>query len=129
MSLNSYYAIACNDIAYLEVIGDTGFYNQPSALCQQIVEKLLKSIIEKFYIDDNLTDILRSRSLKTLGRALKTTLPDINLDLKDLAYLTSYYFDTRYPSPDYHLVSKEDFEECKRILYSVKAEVDRLQTL
>ncbi|MGL5677341.1 MAG: HEPN domain-containing protein [Cellulosilyticaceae bacterium] len=127
MNVNSYYAIACNDIAYLEAIGDTGYYNQPAALCQQIVEKLLKSIIEQVYIEDNLMDILRSHSLKTLGRALKSTLPQIQLDIKDLTYLTNYYYDTRYPGPDYHLVTKEDYEECKRIMYDVKEEIDELQ--
>lgn len=126
MNLNSYYAIACNDIAYLEAIGDTGYYNQPAALCQQIVEKLLKSVIEQIYIEDNITEILRSHSLKTLGRALKSVVPSIGLDMKDLAYLTNYYYDTRYPGPDYHLVSKEDYEECKRIMYDVKKEIDKL---
>lgn len=126
MKDNSYYAIACNDLAYLEAIGDTGYYNQPSALCQQIVEKLLKSVIEQVYMEDNITEVLRSHSLKTLGRALQGALPSLHLNLKDLAYLTNYYFDTRYPGPDYHLVDKEDFEECKRIMYEVKKEIDQI---
>lgn len=98
-------------------------------MCQEIVEKLLKSLIEQIYIEDNLTEMLRSHSLTTLGRALQRCLPSIELDIKQLAYLTSYYFDTRYPSPDYHIVSKEDFEECKQIMYAVKAEVDKIREL
>lgn len=124
---NSYYDIACNDIAYLEAIGDTGFYNQPSAICQQVVEKLLKSVVEQFYYKEDLTELLRTYSLKTLGRAIKECLPSSKLNLKDLAYLTNYYFDTRYPGPDYHIVDKEDYEECLRIMYHVKAEVDCLR--
>lgn len=95
---NSYYEIACNDMAYLEAVGDTGYYNQPAALCQQVVEKLLKGLIEQ-------------------------------LNMKDLAYLTNYYFDTRYPGPDYHEVSKEDYEECKQMMYAVKVEVDRIRQM
>lgn len=129
MKQNSYYAIACNDIAYLEAVGDTGYYNQPAAICQQVVEKLLKSVIERLYIEDNITDILRSHSLKTLGRALTSVLPTVDISIKDLAYLTNYYFDTRYPGPDYHIVSKEDFDECKRIMYDVKEEVDKVLAL
>jgi HEPN domain-containing protein len=126
---NSYYDIACNDLGYLEAIGDIGYYNQPAALCQQIVEKLLKSLIEKVYIEEDITEILRTHSLKTLGRVLKNSLTTIHLEMKDLAYLTNYYFDTRYPGPDYHLVSKQDYEECKRIVYSIKEEVDRIRSL
>ena len=124
---NDYYAIACNDLGYLEAIGDTGYYNQPAALCQQIVEKLLKSLISEVYMGEDITDILRTHSLRTLARALKSSIPTIELDMKDLTYLTNFYFETRYPGPDYHLVSKEDYEECKRIVYVVKAEVDRIR--
>ena len=126
---NSYYDIACNDLAYLEAIGDVGYYNQPAALCQQIAEKLLKSLVEKIYIEEDITEILRTHSLKTLGRALKHSLATINLEMKDLAYLTNYYFETRYPGPDYYIVSKQDFEECKRIVYHIKQEVDRIRGL
>ncbi len=47
--------------------------------------------------------------------------------MKELTYLTNYYFETRYPGPDYHLVSKEDYEECKRIVYAIKDEVDKIR--
>ncbi len=126
---NNYYDIACNDIKYLEAIGDVGYYNQPSALCQQISEKLLKSLVENLYTGDDIVDILRSHSLKTLARAIKSDIESFKVDIKDLSFLTNYYFDTRYPGPDYHIVSKEDFLECIRILYDIKKEVDRIRKL
>lgn len=126
---NNYYDIACNDIKYLEAIGDVGYYNQPAALCQQISEKLLKSLVENLYTGDDIVDVLRSHSLKTLARSIKSSLTSFTIDIKDLSYLTNFYFETRYPGPDYHLVTKTDFLECKRILYDIKKEVDRVRDL
>ncbi len=71
MMKSSYYDIACNDLGYLEAIGDTGYYNQPSALCQQIAEKFLKSLVEEVYVGEDITEILRTHSLRTLARAIK----------------------------------------------------------
>lgn len=35
----------------------------------------------------------------------------------DLAYLTDFYFDARYPGDDFYTVSKEEFDKCLSVMY------------
>jgi HEPN domain-containing protein len=121
-----YYHIAIDDINYLMAAHAEGYYNQPTSLCQQIAEKLLKSIVADYYTEDDLEDVLRSHSLKRIALAASKTEGTDHFDKKALAYLSDFYFDARYPGPDYVKVDKETYEECVSIMYSCKAEVDEM---
>lgn len=121
-----YHNIAMDDIAYLEAAIVDGYYNQPTALCQQITEKLLKSIVADYYTEEDLEDLLKSHSLKRIAFAISKINATADFDKKSLAYLSDFYFDARYPGPDYIKVDKETFEECFNIMLTCKAEVVRI---
>jgi HEPN domain-containing protein len=121
-----YYSIAIDDINYLNAAHAEGYYNQPTALCQQIAEKLLKSIIADFYTEADLEDVLRSHSLKRLAIAVNYIVDKECFDKKALAYLSDFYFDARYPGPDYVKVDRETYEECLIILHTCKSAVDEI---
>jgi HEPN domain-containing protein len=121
-----YYHIAMDDIQFLQAVQVEGYYNQPTSLCQQITEKLLKSIVADYYTETDLEDVLRSHSLKRIAIAAGKTVEESNFDKKNLAYLSDFYFDARYPGPDYIKVDKETYEECLEIMYACKNEVDQI---
>lgn len=121
-----YYDIALDDIYYLNAAHVEGYYNQQTSLCQQIAEKLLKSIIADYYTEEDLQDVLRSHSLRRIAAAVGNIVDTTYFDKKALAYLSDFYFDARYPGPDYIKVDKETYEECRAIMYSCKSEVDRI---
>jgi HEPN domain-containing protein len=113
-----------DDIQFLQAVQVEGYYNQPTSLCQQIAEKLLKSIVADYYTESDLEDVLRSHSLKRISMAAGKTVEKSNFDKKNLAYLSDFYFDARYPGPDYMKVDKETYDECLDIMYACKNEVD-----
>ncbi|NLP35613.1 MAG: HEPN domain-containing protein [Clostridiales bacterium] len=121
-----YYNIAMDDLLYLEASNVEGYYNQPTNLCQQVAEKLMKSVVADYYTEDDLENILRSHSLKRLANAINLIIPSSNFDKKALAYLSDFYYETRYPGPDYVKIDKETYEECKQIMYTCKDEIDRI---
>jgi len=82
-----YYNIALDDLHYLEAIDVEGYYNQPAALCQQICEKLLKSLIADYYVKEDLELILKSHSLKKLALTIKSIIATADFNIIELAFL------------------------------------------
>lgn len=121
-----YYEIALDDIHYLNAAQVEGYYNQQTSLCQQISEKLLKSIVSDYYTDEDLQDLLRTHSLRRIAVAVGKIIKNVHFDNKALAYLSDFYFDARYPGPDYVKVDKETYQECIDIMLACKSEVDRI---
>ena len=121
-----YYKIAMDDLQYLEAVHVEGYYNQTTSLCQQIAEKLLKSIVADYYTESDLEDVLRSHSLKRIATAAEKTADTGKFDKKALAYLSDFYFEARYPGPDYVKIDKQTYGECYEIMKACKVEVDEL---
>ncbi len=118
---NDYYSIACNDLEYLQAVLHLPFYNKMASDSQQIVEKLLKSVAELCSVDKT---VLNSHNLRKINQEIKNCGIDLGLKAKDLAMLTDYYFDARYPGDDFVVVTKEECAECVDIVNQVFAAVN-----
>lgn len=119
MIKNTYLDIAENDLQYLEAVLKTGntFYNQLAVQCQQVAEKFLKGYLDRMFLEEDVSELLRKNSLKKIAAKLNDIKPELKLDTIGLAYLTDFYFDARYPGDDFYTVSKEEFEKCLAIMY------------
>lgn len=119
MIKNNYLDIAENDLQYLEAVLKTGntFYNQLAVQCQQVAEKFLKGYLDRVLLEEDVSDLLRKHNMKKIAAKLNEIKPELKLDTIGLAYLTDFYFDTRYPGDDFYTVSKEEFEKCLAIMY------------
>lgn len=128
MIRNSYIDIAQNDLEYLESVVESGstFYNQMAVQCQQVAEKYLKGYLDKLFVDEDVSDLLRKHNMKKIASMLNEIRPDLKLDTIGLAYLTDFYFDARNPGDDFYTVTKEEFEKCLSIMYDT---VNKLMAL
>lgn len=106
-----YYHIACRDLEFVEHSLDTMFYNNIACNAQQVVEKLLKSVLE--LISVNSDKLLLSHNLTSIYMTISKIDKSINLDVGMLSVLKDVYFDSRYPCDDYLDV---DFELCKKLV-------------
>ena len=123
---NNYYSIACDDIKCMQNSMHLNGYNQIVVLCQQIAEKMLKSVAENVLINDA-EDALRTHSLKKIYYMLNQQNPVLHLSVKDLAFLTDFYFDAKYPGDDFINVTKEMCNECLAVTKRVVAEVNKFR--
>lgn len=126
MIKNDYYSIAMNDLEYLNAVKHLPYYNQHCILCQQIGEKLLKHIITLSYIYDDTDKILKTHSLRTIYRAIKRYIPSVELAEEELANLTDYYFDAKYPGNDFFTATEDDFSKCYSSLMKIVDEVNKV---
>ncbi len=119
MIKNTYLDIAENDLQYLESLLEikSTFYNQLSVQCQQVAEKFLKGYLDRIFVDEDVSDLLRKHNMKKIASRLNECNPGLNLDTIGLAYLTDFYYDARYPGDDFYTVTKDDFEKCLSIMY------------
>lgn len=128
MISNNYLAIAQNDLDYLESVtaGGSTFYNQLSVQCQQVAEKFLKGVLDRLFLEEDVSDLLRKHNMKKIAVKLNAFRPDLMLDTVGLAYLTDFYYDAKYPGDDFYTVTKEEFEKCSSIMYDTVAKLKRL---
>ncbi len=85
------------------------YYNKVVVEAQQIVEKVLKGIIEQKCVDTDHTDALHQHKLSILGNVIFEEL-GIRIDDLHLRYLSDFYFDARYPGNSYIEATKKDAE-------------------
>lgn len=116
----TYYDIAMIDLQYMQLTLNSHFYNNITIHAQQVVEKLLKSVVELVCPDP--TDLLRSHNLRNIIDEINNN-EKLDIDRKDMAYLKDFYFDARYPGENYTQVTREDCTECLEIMYNV---IDRV---
>ena len=113
---NSYLSIAINDYKYAKSIKELGFNNNSVIVCQQVCEKLLKSIAEKI---TKSSDIMRTHRLKKIYDSLDGAITlSLNSELY-LSTLSNFYFDASHPGDDFVNVSDKDAE----LSYEVMEEV------
>lgn len=136
MDPNSYLAIAYRNIETNKKMLEWGDYNDSVRYSQQVVEKVLKHLLETT-CDAEVTKFMKLHKLKILySEVMKKNikeLPEVNTDT--LAALTDYYFDTNYPGDNFVLVEKEEAERMylfarnfidtfKKLSESVKEDTD-----
>ena len=119
----TYYDIALNEYRYLQYnLGINSLYNNPNAvLCQQVTEKMFKYIL--FELEPDACE-LRFNNLIKINIALKRNNVDLQCNDLELAYLTDFYFNARYPGDDYIDVSDEDLQKCVDIMEDIKYRVE-----
>ncbi len=66
MIKNTYLDIAENDLQYLESLLEIKrtFYNQLAVQCQQVAEKFLKGYLDRIFVDEDVSDLLRKYRYK-----------------------------------------------------------------
>lgn len=123
----SYYDVAGEDLKFLEFyysrIDEAPNYNPVVVQEQQIVEKLLKHLIDRFADSSDALGMLRSHKLAQIA-GMVNTICGLGINLDDMRFLSEFYFDGRYPSRDYLAASKEDAARGYQIVREVKAAVD-----
>ena len=125
MEPNSYIAIAIKNIETNKKLLDWGDYNDAVRYSRQVVEKVLKHLLETTK-DAEVTKLMKLHNLKKLYIEVRDrnakVLPIVNLDT--LAALTDYYYDTNYPGDNFVLVNKEEaermYEFAKNFLNEIK---------
>ena len=113
-----------SDLLYLQYTLGSDLYNQMAVICQQISEKLLKSVAELVVVDEK---IIKSHNLRQINSAILLGGIDLELDQSDLAYLKDFYFDARYPGDNFVEVSRDDITKCLEIMYDVVRAVTRFR--
>lgn len=71
-------------------------------------------------------DIMRTHNLKGLFKCIKENLESTKLDFSDCSFLTTYYYDARYPGYNFIEVSKDEALKCLEIAEEIKKETDRI---
>lgn len=89
--------------------------------CQQAVEKYLKG-----YLIHMTGELQEGHNLVKLCK--KAIIQDKTFGefLKDMAFLNTFYVETRYPAVDPLIVSKEDTEECFQIMDRIVKLIEKL---
>ncbi len=79
--------------------------------CQQAIEKYLKG-----YLICITGELQEGHSLVKLCKRIMKYDKTFNIFLKDMAFVNTFYIETRYPAEDPLNVSNEDTEECFKIV-------------
>ena len=114
---NEYYSIALNDIGFLRYALQTDYYNQISIQCQQIAEKLLKSVLNE--VATGCEALLHSHNLRGIYDKIHSIDSNFILNRGDLSILKDIYFDAKYPGDNFVTVTREECEDYLRILNDV----------
>jgi HEPN domain-containing protein len=120
MKYKEWFEMAKKDIRSAEILyehdGDNGIV---CFHCQQAIEKYLKGFL--IYATGELQEGHNLVRLCKKAMAYNKALGEF---IKDMAFVNTYYIETRYPAEDPLLVSKEDAKECIRITMKVMEKID-----
>lgn len=119
-----YYDIAISDYKYLNNCRHI-LTNGTAVQCQQVVEKLLKSVLEIYGCED--TNLLHSRNLIYLYDKITDNYIELDLDVASLSRLKDIYFDGRYPGKNYIEMSEKQVKSCLQLTDSTILAVNKLR--
>lgn len=130
--LNSYYGMGYNDYLYaknsINVAKEIGNYNGLASMASQSAEKLLKAIIEVYFVDDeDCLKLMRSHNLRALVEKINNRFTESPLNSKDYKWLGDFYYDARYPGDNFIMVGEESGLECIRLLDELIAWIDSIE--
>lgn len=118
----SYYDIAKEDWWFLQMLPAYSDYNRHTVMCQQICEKLLKSVAEVLIHEDKYR---RQHKLYKICDAINKEYPNtIKLDEVLSFRLSDFYIDARYPGEDYIDIDKETYIKYLNFTKEVITKVD-----
>lgn len=126
---NDYYEIAYANLRFLEHASVTDFYNDIAVNCQQVAEKMLKSVIDEVASsqDCEIDRLMKSNNLRALYDEIHKIVPYFVLDRGSLSMLKDYYFDAKYPGDNFVTVTREECQDCVDILYAVIEQVNKFR--
>jgi HEPN domain-containing protein len=116
----NYIDFAMSDFEFARVALQSGFYSHCGRLCQQVVEKAFKHIIEKNGDKGDILLLREHRVHRLYDRVL--SILDVPMDKSlrsDLAVLSDYYFDKNYPGDASEPLSQAEAEEAMNIVGTV----------
>lgn len=106
-----YYTIACNDYDFVSNMLGMGYYNNTVVILQQVVVKLLKSILIDFDILCS-SKVLHTHNLVTLYSTICDNIEvPFDLDIELLRKISNFYFSCRYPGDSYIWASEANEQD------------------
>jgi len=119
---NEWFIMAQKDLRSAKILFDHDADNEIVCFhCQQTLEKYLKG-----YLIAVTGELQEGHNLLKLCKKGMQHDNEFNQFLKDMAFVNAFYIETRYPALDPLVVSKEDTEECFRIVDRVLARIKEL---
>lgn len=132
----NYKVCADDDYKYFKAAVNAGIRgNRMGAEAQEICEKYLKHIIDKYLVpqnDDEQKDkerLLRTHNLQNLINALTAVGIVITPEQESaMIRINGYYFTTRYPGDDAYTMTEKDVEACVAAIDSAKEFVESFES-
>jgi len=119
---NEWFVMAQKDIKGAKILFENDADNEIVCFhCQQAVDKYLKGYL--IYITGELQE---GHSLVKLCKKIMKYDKTFGEFLKDMAFINTFYIETRYPAADPLIVTKEDTEECFKITQNVISKINSL---
>ena len=119
---NEWFIMAEKDIRSARILFEHGADNEVVCFhCQQAIEKYLKGYL--IYVTGELQE---GHSLVKLCKKAMTHSDAFKIFVKDLAFVNTFYIETRYPAVDPLIVSREDVAECFRIVDAIVKQINQL---
>jgi HEPN domain-containing protein len=88
--------------------------------CQQAIEKYLKG-----YLIFKTGELIEGHSLVKLCKKASQFNETFKSLVKDCALVNAFYIETRYPAEDPLVVSKEEVEDCFRIVNEIVSKINK----
>lgn len=111
MARLSYAMYALNDLQYFH--GDVLPINMTAMACHEVVEKLLKHVLDVELGSASTTkDLLHTHKLPLLVKALSVKYNINRYSFRGLSQLNDFYFDGRYPGDSPFFITVDEINEC-----------------
>ena len=122
----NYYTFAENDYLFLKAnIEEHRVSNAMTSIAQNVCERYLKYIVEKYCTEIDCTSILKTHSLKKILRFIEEQIPDFKIKKSIVVLADGYYFSARYPGDESFFANEEDVFVCWKAVQETKQAVDR----
>ena len=122
----NYYTFAENDYLFLKAnMEEHRVSNAMTSIAQNVCERYLKYIVEKYCTEVDCTSILKTHSLKKILRFIEEQIPDFKIKKSVVVLADGYYFSARYPGDESFFANEEDVFVCWEAVQETKQAVDR----
>lgn len=105
----NYYTFAENDYLFLKAnMEEHRVSNAMTSIAQNVCERYLKYIVEKYCTEVDCTSILKTHSLKKILRFIEEQIPDFKIKKSVVVLADGYYFSARYPGDESFFANEKD---------------------
>lgn len=111
----TYFDIAMKELESLDSLlrsaDETDWYNIVAQTCEQVLEKLMKDILQLSSVQNTIPEYLfGSHQLNHLCRAVNSIYPN-TVNREKCSWVGSFYFEVRYPGENFILVTRVEAED------------------